>query len=393
LATRFGTFGKKMENPPIRTWRKSAALFIKPVSLSGGASKMINPAQFRAVVSGQKTGLPAALARAVFRAAETPYTLAVSYRNRRFDSGSAHIERVEAPVISVGNITLGGTGKTPLVKWLARWLDNHGAQVAIVSRGYRKGGDGPNDEARELRQALPDVPHVQNADRVAAARAAIDYHGCNVILLDDGFQHRRLARDLDIVLLDAQEPFGFDHVFPRGTLREPVSGIRRADVVCLSRADAVTPSERQSIRMRVAAVAPEVAWCEMQHQPGGLVNTERSTAPFEALRGRRVLAFCGIGNPAGFRHTLTAADCELVGWREFPDHHAFSDANDRELSALSDEFRADTLVCTHKDLVKINRREIGGRPLWAITVEIGFTAGQEALEAALRSVISQIAPR
>ena len=117
-----------------------------------------------------------------------------------------------------------------MVEWIARWFRRHNVRVSIVSRGYRAEEGGRNDEARELEQKLPDVPHVQNPDRVAAAQIAVEELETQLIVLDDGFQHRRLARDVDIVLLDALEPFGFEHVFPRGTLREPLAGLRRADV-------------------------------------------------------------------------------------------------------------------------------------------------------------------
>ena len=178
--------------------------------------------------------------------AEFPYTAAVAYRNRRYDLGRAAIHHVAVPVISVGNLTLGGTGKTPMVKWVARRLLAQGSRVAIVSRGYGAAAGQQNDEARELSQALPEVPHVQNRDRVAGAERAIAEFSAQCILLDDGFQHRRLARDLDIVLLDALEPFGFEHVFPRGTLREPLAGLKRAQAVCLSRADAISAADTSS---------------------------------------------------------------------------------------------------------------------------------------------------
>ena len=124
-------------------------------------------------------------------------------RNGRYDRGQNKIARVGAPVVSVGNLTVGGTGKTPLVEWLARWFTSHGVKVAIVSRGYGSQAGKPNDEALELAHNLPDVPHLQNKDRVTAAQTAIDEKGSELVLLDDGFQHRRLYRDLDIVLLDA----------------------------------------------------------------------------------------------------------------------------------------------------------------------------------------------
>ena len=138
-----------------------------------------------------------------------------------------HASSVEVPVISVGNLTLGGTGKTPMVEWIVRQLQKREKKVGIISRGYGSRG-GPNDEALELAWKLPSVPHVQNPDRVAAARRAIDEFGCDALVLDDAFQHRRIARDLDIVLLDALEPLGYEHVFPRGTLREPIEGLARA---------------------------------------------------------------------------------------------------------------------------------------------------------------------
>src|SRR2546430_13721210 len=168
---------------------------------------MLRPSEFRDLVSGRQKGLWAAVARGVLRVAEVPYTIAVTVRNRRYDRGAAKVHRVDVPVITVGNLTLGGTGKTPMVKWLAQQFQNAGLRVAIVSRGYGAAEGKHNDEALELAQSLPHVPHIQNRDRVAAAQLAIHDFKSQLILLDDGFQHRRLGRDLDIVLLDALEPF------------------------------------------------------------------------------------------------------------------------------------------------------------------------------------------
>ena len=212
----------------------------------------------------------AAALRGILAAAEVPYAWAVRRRNRRYDCGAKAVHRVDVPVISVGNLTLGGTGKTPMVEWIVRRFLAQGKKVGIISRGYGARG-GPNDEARELAWKLPGVPHVQDPDRVAAARRAIREFGCQVLVLDDAFQHRRIARDLDIVLLDALEPLGYEHVFPRGTLREPVEGLARADVVALSRADLLTAEQRAAIRDRVAKLSPEAVWVEVVHAPLGLV--------------------------------------------------------------------------------------------------------------------------
>ncbi|HWC89722.1 MAG TPA: tetraacyldisaccharide 4'-kinase, partial [Pirellulales bacterium] len=206
---------------------------------------------FHDLVSGRRRGPAATLTRGLLRVAETPYALAMRGRNWVYDHRYQTIEHVDVPVISVGNLTLGGTGKTPLVAWIARWLREHDVRVALVSRGYGATADALNDEALELEDRLPDVPHLQNPDRASAAHLAVEEFDCQAIVLDDGFQHRRLARDLDIVLLDACEPFGFGHVFPRGTLREPVCGLRRAHVVVLSRADMADAAQRAAIRQRV----------------------------------------------------------------------------------------------------------------------------------------------
>lgn len=354
---------------------------------------MLRPSEFRDLVSGRQKGLLATLARGVLRVAEVPYTIAVTLRNRRYDCGAAEVHNVDVPIITVGNLSLGGTGKTPMVKWLAERFHNAGLRVAIVSRGYGAAEGKHNDEALELAQALPKVPHIQNRDRVAAAQRAIRDFKSQLILLDDGYQHRRLGRDLDIVLLDALEPFGFEHVFPRGTLREPIVGLQRANVVCLSRADAVSQLERDAIRARVAKIAPQATWCEAAHAASKLINARGESQPLDFLTNHRVAGFCGIGNPGGFRHTLTAAGCEPDAWREFPDHHAYTSADQSELVALAQKSNADIFVCTQKDLVKLPQHELGGAPLWAVAIEIKFLAGKELLEQQLEKALRKFQSR
>lgn len=305
-------------------------------------------------------------------------------RNHCFDRGSIKSYTVGVPVISIGNLTLGGTGKTPLVEWVARNFCERGVPVSIVSRGYGAGEGGLNDEARELRLALPDVPHLQSTNRVEAARQAIKEFGAELILLDDGFQHRRLRRNLDIVLLDATEPFGFEHVFPRGTLREPLTGLARADVVMLSRADMLESYARQVVRDRVARLAPQAVWCEVQHAPQELINASGDSTPLDTLRGKRIAAFCGIGNPAGFHHSVESLGVEVVAWREYPDHYSYSQDDIESLAQWADS--AETILCTRKDLVKVQVATIGGIPLRSVGVQLQFSAGQSEFEAALGSV-------
>ena len=339
------------------------------------------------MVSGTRRGAMAALSRAALRVAESPYAWAVRGRNWRYDRGHAAIHRVNVPVVSVGNITLGGTGKTPMVEWLARWFGERGVPAGIVSRGYRAASGELNDEALELAQKLPGVPHVQNPDRAAGAREAIDTHGCKVIVLDDGFQHRRLHRDLDIVLVDALQPFGYGHVFPRGLLREPLAGLHRADVVLLSRADLIDEPRRREIERVVRRHAPNALWAEASHRPVDLIDNSGASQSLDWLRGRRVVACCGIGNPAGFRHTLLQCGCEIVAFREFPDHHHYASADIQYLASAVARSCADALVMTHKDLVKLDRNELAGWPVWAVRIGFEFLRGGERLEAHLRSRI------
>jgi tetraacyldisaccharide 4'-kinase len=387
---------------------------------------------FRDLVSGKRRGVGPALARGALRLAEVPYSLAVRWRNRQYDSGAKPVERVAVPVISVGNLTLGGTGKTPMVEWICHWLRGRGIRVTIVSRGYKAEHGAANDEALELEQKLPDVPHVQNPDRVTAARMAIEEFDCQAIVLDDAFQHRRIARDLDIVLLDALAPFGFEHVFPRGTLREPLAGLARAHCVVLTRADMATTEERAQIAQRVARLAPGVVWAECVHKPIALRSAsgeerdfdgfpkplspqgrgwergksrdnqqpspcsppERkrdSQPPLDSLRGRHVAAFCGIGNPAGFRHTLASCGYDVSLFREFPDHHAYSRSDLESLADWARQAEVAAVLCTHKDLVKIGLDRLGDKPLFAVSIGVEFQAGLNELQAQLAAVCSRAA--
>ncbi|MEE8451647.1 MAG: tetraacyldisaccharide 4'-kinase [Thermoguttaceae bacterium] len=349
---------------------------------------LLNPSTFREIVSGRRRGAAAALLRVGLRLVETPYTWAVRWRNRRYDTGAARTHRVAVPVVSVGNLTLGGTGKTPMVEWLARWFRDRDVRVTVISRGYGAEAGSLNDEALELEQRLPDVPHLQNPDRVAAALTAIEEFDCQLIVLDDAMQHRRIGRDLEIVLLDALEPFGFGHVFPRGTLREPIDGLGRADVVALSRADMLQPPQRQQIQSTAMQYAPEAIYLEVTHAPQSLVASTGKEEPLESLLDRPVAAFCGIGNPAGFRHTLETCGYRVAGFREFPDHHRYDRSDVESLSAWADESDIEAVLCTQKDLVKLRIDRLGRYPLRAVQVGLEILSGREALERKLQALVT-----
>jgi tetraacyldisaccharide 4'-kinase len=325
--------------------------------------------------------------RAGLRLASLPYGLAVAVRNRLYDRGWKKQERVGVPVVSVGNLTLGGTGKTPCVEYVARFYRTHDIRVALLSRGYGSAG-GVNDEALVLEENLPDVPHLQGANRVELARAAVEELDSEVLVLDDAFQHRRLARDLDIVLIDATNPWGHGHLFPRGLLRESPRGLKRAGVVILTRCDQVGGEAIDSIRRKVAGLAPEVPIVETCHRPVELVNGGQAAA-LEELKRRPVAGFCGIGNPEAFRRTLADLGANVEAFRAYPDHHPYSRTDVEELRRWARE-RPDAalLVTTQKDLVKLRVAELAGRPLWAVRIQLEATraGGMEALDEQLRRV-------
>lgn len=342
---------------------------------------------FYDLVSGRRRGVAAAAARAALAVAEGPYRAAVWWRNRRYDRRPDLVHACGVPVVSVGNLTLGGSGKTPMVKWVARRLRAEGVRVALVSRGYGAEGGGPNDEALELEQSLPDVPHVQNRDRVEAARVAVEELAAQVVVMDDGFQHRRLARDLDLVLLDATQPFGFGRVFPRGALREPVAGLRRAHAVCLTRAELVETATREAVRRRVERLAPAAVWCEATTRPVALVSAGGESEPLEGLRGGGVAAFCGIGNPDSFRRLLAGLGADVRALLEFPDHHLYRRADVERIERVAEG--ADLVVCTQKDLVKVGVDELAGCPLRAVAIEAELAVG----EAGLSGLLGELARR
>ncbi|NMC20926.1 MAG: tetraacyldisaccharide 4'-kinase [Thermogutta sp.] len=349
--------------------------------------------RWRDVVSGKDRSWKAAGLRLALAATEPFVTAGVLWRNRRYDRGRAAIHDVGVPVISVGNITLGGTGKTPMTAWLCRWFRRHLVRTAVVSRGYGAEAGAVNDEAAVLELQLPDVPHLQDPDRVAAARTAVEELASQLIVLDDAFQHRRLARALDIVMLDALEPFGLGHVFPRGMLREPLGSLARADVIVLSRADQISADETERIRRRVLRYAPHALWAESRHVPAAVLRIGREPAPVHELQGKRLAAFCGIGNPAAFRKTLSDLRLEMVAFREFPDHHRYRREDFADLSRWAAANGAEMVLCTEKDWVKIRSPGLGGFQPAALRIELEFTVGQADLERRLEEILATVRSR
>lgn len=348
----------------------------------------MNPDRIRRidnVMSGQARDLLARLARVGLWSLEPVYWTITQLRNRRYDRQEKYVQRISTPVISIGNITTGGTGKTPLVRWFAEWLLEHQISPAIVSRGYGSQPGQPNDEYRELKVWLPNTPHIQNPDRVAAANEAITAYEGSVILLDDGFQHRRLGRDLDIVLIDASRPFGYDHLLPRGLLREPVSALKRVDAVILTRVDQATDDTREAIRNRICQYVSPQKIAEVSFANSGWIDQYGNSSESPTL----AFGFCGIGNPSGFRAALERMDLQLVEFQVFADHHNYTRTEIDDLRQRAIQQGAATLVCTMKDLVKIRELGFDSFPVLASTIKAEFKSGQKMIEDLIQQTLEK----
>ncbi len=314
------------------------------------------------------------------------YGAVVGLRGRLYDRGWLPATRLEVPVVSVGNLTAGGTGKTPLAHWLAVELSRRGRHPGLLSRGYRRsarGGGGENDESRLSAALLPGVPCVEAPDRIAGGRELVA-RGADVIVLDDGFQHRRLARDLDLVLVDATRPWGLPAppgggpsvraFLPRGLLREPLSGLARADAVVLTRADQSSPEGLAFLEQELQEAAPGKPLVHAVHRPWRLRSLAGEEPPLAELRGRQVDLLSGIGNPDAFEETVRGLGADVRAHRRLADHHDYGGS---ELEGLGGAGR--WILTTAKDAVKWS----GQAELLVLDVRLELVRGAGPLEALL----------
>jgi len=302
------------------------------------------------------------------------YAKIANLRNKLYEKGSLRSYPLGVRTISVGNITTGGTGKTPLVAYIASTLAERGEKVCILTRGYGRRNpkervlvsDGKNvltdpqqtgDEPLELARRLRDkAVVVAEADRVAAAKWAKEKFGITAFVLDDGFQHRRAKRDVDIVCIDAANPFGNEKVLPAGILREPVENLRRADVIVLTRADLA--DDLKSLRQQIAALttAPIFECRTRLDRIISLQDFQKGNAAAEHSTSKKMFAFCGLGNPADFFRTV-GEHFDLVGSKPFRDHHVYSQADIETIEGEAVAASAEALVITGKDAVKLSASE------------------------------------
>jgi tetraacyldisaccharide 4'-kinase len=296
-----------------------------------------------------------------------------------YDSGLLSAEKFSVAVVSVGNLSVGGTGKTPVAAWIARALTERGIKPGIVLRGY--GGD----ETLVHQRLNPNVPVVVASDRPRGIRQAIA-EGADVVILDDAFQHRRAARNADVVLVDADSWSGAPRLLPAGPWREPLRSARRASLIIITRKSA-DKATVEAARRAVAAAAPHVPIAMVHLLPGELRSTSTGqTLPLHALRGADLTAIAAIARPESFFRQLTELGA-VVRPHSFPDHHAFTSNEARHLAAQASN--SDFVVCTLKDAVKLESiwpAEAGS--LWYVSQRLKIEDGQPFIDRMLDDLLS-----
>jgi tetraacyldisaccharide 4'-kinase len=333
------------------------------------------------------------------------YRAGVTFRNMLFDIGIRKARDVGVPVISVGNLSAGGVGKTPFVELLARRLMAAGRRVAVVSRGYKREGTGTvevsngsvlcaeadraGDEAAQLAGKLKGVVVIVDEQRVRGARHAIEKFGIDLILLDDGFQHRSIRRDLDIVILSAEEVPAGEHLLPAGNRREPFGSLGRADLIVISHCTDKAQFQVLEEQLRKQIDKPTV---------GVRVKVRavrRATTNFSidlnGVKGKRVAAFSGIGRPSCFDETLESLEVQMPEHLRFPDHHRFGAADLQRIEDVARRAGADYLLTTEKDVARLGGSSVDTRgflernPVYYVEIEEEIISGEQHLADALQT--------
>jgi len=390
----------------------------------------LNQESYRKLISGQKAGLGAGLLRLLLGVAAGGYSIAVRLRNFLYSKEWLKVHRADAAVISVGNITVGGTGKTPLVIWLCKEIISDSrfqisnSQCAILTRGYKSRAQEPpaeehrstsgdklqstraqetedyRDEPAILAESCPEVKVIVNPDRVAGAGEAISKFGANTLIMDDGFQHRRLVRDLDIIAIDATRPFGYGKMLPAGLLREPVASLKRADAVVITRCDQIAETELSQIEKTLQTINPNVIIARSIHAPTYVQSADNQEISLEQLKDKKIFAFCGIGNPEAFLNTIKSLSCDLAGEKVYNDHHHYTKDCLADIYEQAEHLKVDLILTTQKDWTKIIsdfKSQISdfesSLPFAYIGIEIKFLAGEDKLRGLIEKTLAGTIPQ
>lgn len=359
------------------------------------------------IVHGKSKGIGPAFIRFSLYCLSLLYCLAVRISLGLYRVGLLHTEHLPCKVISLGNITVGGTGKTPTAQELAMAIRDAGYKVAILNRGYRAQSketvgvvsDGKKihmtaeeagDEAYLLAKKLPGVPVLIGKHRAITGRYAAEKFGVDVVILDDGYQHWRLYRDIDIVLVDATNTFGNNYVLPRGTLREPLKNLQRAHAFLLTKVDQADDVAKEELKRIISFINPRAVIAESVHDPKYLYRLEQwfnrtSESQPEApdIAGRHLLTFCGIGNPQSFENTLCGMGAICTSSIRYPDHHKYTLEDMHYIMQQALMYEVDYIVTTEKDAVKIPPgfiRDVDWPvPMLILGIEVKMTVGREEL--------------
>ena len=350
---------------------------------------------YLSILYGQQGGFTAALIKSTLSAFTYPYSAVLNTREFLYKNSVFKSTRLPVKVISIGNITTGGTGKTPLVEFIARYLLEKNKKVAILSRGYggnnplQKNNDNVNDECLILKENLREVPVLAGKDRVSNGKKAIREFGVDCLLLDDGFQHLKLKRDLDIVVIDSLNPFGGENLIPRGSLREPLRNLGRAGLFIISHCNQSKEKTIKSIYTKLNHVNNDAPVCESIHWPVHIENiTDGSILGPEWLKGKRIYGLSAIGNPESFTYTLKELGADLIKHRKFHDHHNYNREEIGDVVYEAKLLGVDAIVVTQKDIVKIRKMDINDFNILSLKIETQITKGIELYEEAIDRVLN-----
>ena len=356
----------------------------------------MNQLYYRELIAGRVKGPGAAFLRLLLSLAACLYLTVIALRNFLYDAGLLKAHCVNAAVISIGNITAGGTGKTPLVIWLCNVLSKKGISCAILTRGYKSGQNSKLrtanciDEPAIIAQHCPQAPVVIDPDRVAGAAHAIENFDAKVLIMDDGFQHRRLDRDLDIVTIDATRPFGYGTLLPAGLLREPVRSLKRAQAVVLTRCDQVADADLEQLQHQINQLNPDITIATSAHRPVCVRTAQGTDVKLDELKGSKVFAFCAIGNPDAFFDTLKALGLNVLGSRSYNDHHHYGTGDVAYICETARIISANLVLTTEKDWTKISDLlpKTTDLTFACLIIELKFLTGQKNLRALIQDTIT-----